>query len=68
LNLRTAWLARGADVRLHVTRGSVDHITGAVAGVPVALGWLARRLGATGTPAPDLGDVLVTEGEAREAA
>ena len=44
VNLRNDWLALGADVRLHVTRGGVDHISGALAGTPVALEWLARRL------------------------
>jgi fermentation-respiration switch protein FrsA (DUF1100 family) len=38
------WQDRGADARLYVTRGGVDHISGAVAGTPVALDWLARRL------------------------
>jgi hypothetical protein len=45
LNLRDDWRALGADVRLYVTRGGVDHISGAIAGTPVALEWLARRLG-----------------------
>ena len=36
--------ALGADVRLYVTRGGVDHISGAVAGTPVALDWIGRRL------------------------
>ncbi|MEA2398308.1 MAG: hypothetical protein QOK25_1864, partial [Thermoleophilaceae bacterium] len=35
----------GADVRLYVTRGGVDHISGAMAGTPVGLEWLSRRLG-----------------------
>ena len=38
------WQARGADVRLYITRGGVDHITGAIAGTPVALEWLSRRI------------------------
>jgi len=42
--LRDDWRALGADVRLYVTRGGVEHISGAVAGTPVALDWLARRL------------------------
>ena len=46
--LREDWERLGADVRLYVTRGGVDHISGAVAGTPVALDWLARRL----APAP----------------
>jgi pimeloyl-ACP methyl ester carboxylesterase len=45
VNLRDDWEKLGADVRLYVTRGGVDHISGAVAGTPVALDWLARRLG-----------------------
>jgi fermentation-respiration switch protein FrsA (DUF1100 family) len=38
------WQELGADARLYVTRGGVDHISGALAGTPVALDWLARRL------------------------
>lgn len=38
------WQSLGVDVRLYITRGGVDHISGAVAGTPVALEWLARRL------------------------
>jgi pimeloyl-ACP methyl ester carboxylesterase len=48
LNLRDDWQALGADVRLYVTRGGVDHISGAVAGTPIALDWLARRLAREG--------------------
>jgi fermentation-respiration switch protein FrsA (DUF1100 family) len=44
VGLRDDWEALGADVRLYVTRGGVDHISGAVAGTPVALDWIARRL------------------------
>ena len=44
-NLRDDWTQLGADVRLYVTRGGLDHISGAIAGTPVALDWLARRLG-----------------------
>ena len=43
-NLRDDWSALGADVRLYVTRGGVDHISGAMAGTPIALQWIARRL------------------------
>ncbi len=43
-NLRDDWARVGADVRLYVTRGGVDHISGAVAGTPVALDWIGRRL------------------------
>ena len=38
------WRGLGADVRLYVTRGGLDHISGALAGTPVALDWLGRRL------------------------
>jgi hypothetical protein len=38
------WQALGADARLYITRGGVDHISGAVAGTPVALDWIARRI------------------------
>ncbi len=44
INLRDDWLSRGGDVRLYVTRGGVDHISGAFAGTPVAIDWIARRL------------------------
>ncbi len=44
VNLRRDWENLGADVRLYVTRGGVDHISGAFAGTPVAIDWLARRL------------------------
>jgi acetyl esterase/lipase len=42
------WRALGVDVSLHITRGGFDHISGAVAGAPVALDWLGRRLKARG--------------------
>jgi predicted esterase len=45
VNLREDWQKLGADVRLYVTRGGVEHISGAVAGTPVALEWISRRLG-----------------------
>ena len=38
------WQRLGSDVRLYVTRGGVDHISGAIAGTPVALDWIGRRL------------------------
>jgi pimeloyl-ACP methyl ester carboxylesterase len=56
------WQALGADVRLYITRGGVDHISGAVAGTPVALEWLSRRIERRprpGTPA-DAAPVPVT--------
>ena len=53
VNLREDWTARGGDVRLYVTRGGVDHMSGALAGTPVALDWIARRLGrAAAVPRP----------------
>jgi pimeloyl-ACP methyl ester carboxylesterase len=44
LDLRDDWRGLGVDVRLYVTRGGVDHLSGALAGTPVALDWLARRM------------------------
>lgn len=44
VKLREDWERLGVDVRLYVTRGGVDHISGAVAGTPVALDWIGRRL------------------------
>jgi hypothetical protein len=38
------WQALGADVRLYITRGGVDHLSGALAGTPVALDWVSRRI------------------------
>jgi pimeloyl-ACP methyl ester carboxylesterase len=38
------WRSRDADVRLYVTRGGLDHVSAAVAGMPVALDWLSRRI------------------------
>jgi pimeloyl-ACP methyl ester carboxylesterase len=38
------WLALGVDATLHVTRGGFDHLSGAVAGAPVALEWLIAKL------------------------
>jgi fermentation-respiration switch protein FrsA (DUF1100 family) len=38
------WERLGADVRLYVTKGGVDHISGAFAGTPIAIDWLSRRL------------------------
>jgi hypothetical protein len=67
VNLRDDWLALGADVRLYITRGGVDHITGAVAGLPVALSWLARRLRGSASRAVDA-DVVVADELARKAA
>ena len=66
VGLRDSWRGLGADVRLYVTRGGVDHISGAVAGTPVALDWLARRLGRGARRQPALASVVETS--AREAA
>jgi alpha-beta hydrolase superfamily lysophospholipase len=38
------WQALGVDVTLRVTRGGLDHISGGVAGAPVALVWLSKQL------------------------
>jgi fermentation-respiration switch protein FrsA (DUF1100 family) len=47
--LRDDWDALGADVRLYITKGGFDHISGAIAGTPIALDWIARRLGRRST-------------------
>lgn len=57
-SLRDDWSALGADVQLHVTRGGVDHISGAVAGTPIALDWLARRLTHAGHASPEPTEVV----------
>jgi hypothetical protein len=44
VGLRDDWVALGADVRLYVTRGGFDHISGAVAGMPIAIDWVRRRM------------------------
>ena len=64
--LRDDWQRLGVDVRLYVTRGGLDHISGAVAGTPVALDWLSRRLGRGVRPQPALASVVETA--VREAA
>ncbi|HWE58122.1 MAG TPA: lipase family protein [Solirubrobacteraceae bacterium] len=47
------WRALGVDVNLHITRGGFDHISGAVAGAPVALDWLEKQLARRGaSPRP----------------
>jgi pimeloyl-ACP methyl ester carboxylesterase len=66
IGLRDDWERLGGDVRLYVTRGGVDHISGAVAGTPVALDWLARRLGRGAQTQPPLETVV--EEPARKAA
>lgn len=37
------WRALGVESSLHITRGGFDHISGAVAGGPVALDWLRKQ-------------------------
>jgi hypothetical protein len=66
LDLRDDWQALGADVRLYVTRGGVDHISGAMAGMPVAIDWVARRFAGARTrrPQPPTGEIV---GEQRAA-
>jgi fermentation-respiration switch protein FrsA (DUF1100 family) len=51
------WSSIGADARLYTTRGGLDHVSGAVAGTPVALDWLERRLAGAhdADPAPEPG-------------
>jgi hypothetical protein len=68
INLRDDWQRRGADVRLYITRGGVDHISGAVAGTPVALDWLARRLGRGAQEQAPVETVVEDERKGREAA
>jgi Secretory lipase len=58
VNLRDEWQRLGADVRLYITRGGVDHISGAVAGTPVALDWLARRLHRSAGGRPPIATVV----------
>jgi alpha-beta hydrolase superfamily lysophospholipase len=36
------WSALGVPTTLHVTRGGIDHLSGGVAGAPIALDWLSR--------------------------
>jgi fermentation-respiration switch protein FrsA (DUF1100 family) len=67
VNLRREWERGGADVRMYVTRGGVDHISGAVAGTPVALDWIGRRL-AGKMRMPDPAPVVDDDEDARAAA
>ncbi|MGC9222095.1 MAG: lipase family protein [Solirubrobacteraceae bacterium] len=39
------WRALGVKTSLHVTRGGFDHLSGGLAGAPVALDWLAGLFG-----------------------
>lgn len=66
LNLKADWEALGVDVRLYVTRGGMDHISGAMAGTPIALDWMAKRVGRGARVQPPVEDVL--EEPARRAA
>jgi hypothetical protein len=66
-NLRDDWSARGGDVRLYITRGGVEHMSAAVAGTPVALEWIGRRLGrAASVPRP--ADLTAVEAPLADAA
>jgi pimeloyl-ACP methyl ester carboxylesterase len=58
LNLKADWDALGVDVRLYVTRGGMDHISGAFAGTPIALDWMARRLGRGAVRQPPVEEVV----------
>ncbi len=42
------WRALGVEASLHITRGGFDHLSGAVAGGPVALDWLAKQFARQG--------------------
>jgi fermentation-respiration switch protein FrsA (DUF1100 family) len=68
VNLRDDWQRLGADVRLYITRGGVDHISGAVAGTPVALDWLGRRIGRGASEQPPVATVVEDTGIRRAAA
>jgi Secretory lipase len=67
LSLRDDWQRLGADVRLYVTKGGVDHISGALAGTPVALDWLSRRLGRGAQAQPPVAAVVEEAAEHRQA-
>ena len=58
LNLKADWEALGVDVRLYVTRGGMDHISGAFAGTPIALDWMTRRLGRGAVHQPRVEEVV----------
>jgi pimeloyl-ACP methyl ester carboxylesterase len=67
VNLRDDWQSIGADVSLHVTRGGVDHISGAVAGTPVALDWISKRLNGHGRRVTPPVDLVVADSAERAA-
>jgi pimeloyl-ACP methyl ester carboxylesterase len=58
LNLKADWDALGVDVRLYVTKGGMDHISGAVAGTPIALDWMAKRLGRGAVHQPPVQEII----------
>jgi pimeloyl-ACP methyl ester carboxylesterase len=66
LNLHDLWQRLGVDVRLYVTRGGVDHLSGALAGTPIALDWIGRRL-AREMPMPPPAPVVENSSVARAA-
>ncbi len=63
VNLENDWKKLGVDVRLYVTRGGFEHMSGALAGTPVALDWIGRRLG-RGTGQPPVETVVESAAEA----
>ncbi len=63
VNLENDWKKLGVDVRLYVTRGGFEHMSGALAGTPVALDWIGRRLG-RGTGQPPVETVVEPAAEA----
>ncbi|HTW12938.1 MAG TPA: lipase family protein [Solirubrobacteraceae bacterium] len=50
--LQQEWQALGAQVTLRITRGGLDHLTGAVVGTPIALEWLTQQLRKHAASAP----------------
>jgi pimeloyl-ACP methyl ester carboxylesterase len=58
LNLKADWDALGVDVRLYVTKGGMDHISGAFAGTPIALDWMAKRLGRGAVRRPPVEEII----------
>ena len=48
------WLELGVDASLCITRGGFDHISGAVAGAPVALDWISKQLERARQPAANV--------------
>ncbi len=58
LNLKADWDALGVDVRLYVTKGGMDHISGAFAATPIALDWMAKRLGRGAVRQPPVEEII----------